>query len=335
MGAGEKNQGGPFAALGPNLVLDLVEKALGIRCSNLFRPMNSYINRVYELETLDRTPLMVKFYRPGRWQSGAIEDEHRYLLELAEQEIPVIPPLLLKDGSTLGGDSELRFALFPKCGGRCVDEFNDDQWLQLGRLLGRVHNVGACKRASERVIMRPGLSTRSQLTYLEASGLVPQDLLLDLGRIINEIVDIIEPLFQGVEMIRIHGDCHFANLIHRPDEGFYLIDFDDMVMGPPVQDLWMLLPGDLSESFVELDYFLEGYETFRPFDRRSFRLVEPLRAMRFIHYMAWCCWQVAEDGATQVVENFGSRYYWDKEIADLHDQKERLLDDDAPSGNML
>jgi len=106
-------------------------------------------------------------------------------------------------------------------------------------------------------------------------------------------------------------------------------------MGPPIQDVWMLLPGDLDEAFVELDLFLEGYETFRPFDRRTLRLIEPLRAMRFIHYMAWCVHQVEGDGETRAIDGFGTREYWQKEIADLVDQRVRIAESQVISGNVL
>lgn len=332
----QESADGGFAHLGPDKVLNLVEKTLGIRCSNLFRPMNSYINRVYELETAEREPLIVKFYRPGRWNRRAIEEEHQFLQELSAQEIPVIAPRIIEDGTTLGQEGELLFGIFPKCGGRCVDEFTDDQWMQLGRLLGRTHGIGRCSKTSARPVMTPGKVTRDHLAYLEHGSLVPGDMMEQLRKVILEIVEMIEPLFEGVELIRIHGDCHFANVIERPGEGFYLIDFDDMVMGPPVQDIWMMLPGDISESFVEMDMFLEGYETFHPFDYRSVKLVEPLRAMRFIHYMAWCARQVEEDGVTRVIEDFGSRTYWQKEIDDLVDQKQRIEEEAGKSfGNMI
>jgi Ser/Thr protein kinase RdoA (MazF antagonist) len=108
-----------------------------------------------------------------------------------------------------------------------------------------------------------------------------------------------------------------------------------MVMGPPVQDLWMLLPGGLEDTFVEFDLFLEGYEMFHHFDQRSLRLVEPLRAMRFIHYMAWCAHQVEEDGETRAIDGFGSREYWQREIADLLDQRKRIAKAPVASGNSL
>jgi Ser/Thr protein kinase RdoA (MazF antagonist) len=225
--------------------------------------------------------------------------------------------------------------VFPKCGGRSVDEFTEDQWLQLGRLLGRVHSVGAAGEARHRIVMTPGRSTRGQLDYLLRSPSVPADLKAPLQAAGQAIIDDIEPLFSTARLSRIHGDCHFSNIIHRPGESFFLIDFDDMAIGPPVQDIWMLLPGDEAEAFVELDLFLEGYETFRPFDRGSLRLIEPLRAMRYIHYMAWCAHQVEEDGETRAIDGFGSRDYWQREIADLVDQRQRIAEGRKPSGNML
>jgi Ser/Thr protein kinase RdoA (MazF antagonist) len=134
---------------------------------------------------------------------------------------------------------------------------------------------------------------------------------------------------------RIHGDCHFSNLISRPGESFFVIDFDDMATGPAVQDFWMLLPGYLRDSLFEVDLFLEGYETFFPFDRRTLRLIEPLRAMRYIHFMAWCGRQYAEDGEVRVAPGFGSREYWQGEIRDLRDQLELIASELADCGNLF
>lgn len=326
---------GAFHDLGPDRVLNLVEMELGIRCNNLFRTLNSYINRVFEIETEEGIRLVVKFYRPGRWSKKAILDEHKFLTQLAEQEIPVIAPLLFRDGETLAASEGLLYAIFPKCGGRSSDEFTDEEWLQLGRLIGRVHKVGETAKAKHRITMAPQQSTLSQLNYLLGSSCVTEELKPLLKSTVLRIIEEIEPLFAKTKMIRIHGDCHFSNVIHRPGESLHLIDFDDMAMGPPVQDVWMLLPGGADEAVVELDLFLEGYETFRPFDRRTLRLIEPLRAMRFIHYMAWCVHQVEADGMTRAIDDFGTHDYWQREINDLVDQEIRIAEDKQPSGNVL
>jgi Ser/Thr protein kinase RdoA (MazF antagonist) len=327
--------GSSFGEMGPDKVITLVERELATRCNNLFRPLNSYINRVYELETVGRKRLVVKFYRPGRWTREAILDEHKFLSDLDAKEIPVVKPLKLKSGKTLASADGVWFGVFPKCGGRSIDEFSDDQWLQLGRLLGRVHRVGETSKARHRLVMAPHRSTYEQMQHLLGSPVVPPESRKPLERIISAIIEKTKPMFLDTECIRIHGDCHFSNIIHRPGQAFCIIDFDDMAMGPPVQDVWMLLPGDITEAYVELDLFLEGYETFRPFDRRSLKLIEPLRAMRFIHYMSWCARQVEGDGETRVVDGFGSREYWEREIADLEDQYDRINKAGEAVGNLF
>lgn len=323
--SGKPKQQTAFHCLTPDTVITLVEKALDRRCTNLCRPLISYINRVYELQAEDGSGLVAKFYRPGRWSRDGLQDEHDYLLELADHEIPVVAPLILQNGSSLGRYENICFAVFPKMGGRSYDEYNDDQWLELGRLLGRTHNVGALHLPKDRLTMAPDKSTRQQVDFLLKGSFMPDDMLDRFQDLTDILIKETSPLFNNTGMIRIQGDCHFSNLIYRPDESFYIIDFDDMVVGPPVQDFWMLLPGHREDSLAEIEIFLEGYEMFRDFDMSSLRLIEPLRAMRYIHYTAWCAHQFAEDGETRVNSDFGSRQYWQIEMNDLEDQLGRIM----------
>ena len=122
--------------LNHDTILHTVEKALGEKLSNLLLPRNSYINRVYELEKYDsRERLIVKFYRPGRWTKEMILEEHKFLAELAAKEIPVIPPISLNNKSLFKFES-IPFAIFPKKGGRALDEFNKESWEEIGRRSG-------------------------------------------------------------------------------------------------------------------------------------------------------------------------------------------------------
>jgi Ser/Thr protein kinase RdoA (MazF antagonist) len=325
MGTDEDDRGRTaFHALTPDVVIALVERALDVRLTNLFRPLNSYINRVYELEREDGAGLVAKFYRPGRWSTDALADEHDFMRELVAQEVPIVAPLPLAGDGTLGSHDGLHFAVYPKKSGRVFDEYSDAQWLELGRLIGRVHVVGAAHPPRDRVTLAPERSTRAQVDYVLAGGFLPPELTGEFRELTDRLIAEIVPLFAGAEMIRIHGDCHVANLIYRPGESFFLIDFDDMAVGPPVQDFWMLLPGYRGDSLAEIETFLEGYETFRHFDRRTLRLIGPLRAMRFVHYLAWCAHQVAEDGHSRVAPDFGTPAYWQREIGDLARQLERI-----------
>lgn len=310
-----------FSALIPDVVIDQAERALGRRLTSLCRPMNSYINRVYELETDDREGIIAKFYRPGRWTRAAVQDEHDFVIELAEMEIPVISPLELADGSTLAEYRGINFALFPKKSGRAFDEPSYDQWEELGRLTARMHAVGSLRAARNRIVMAPRRSTLDNIEFILRSGTLPAEVRRDYESAARSMVELITPMFEGIETIRIHGDCHRGNIIHRPEESFYLIDFDDMAMGPPVQDFWMLLPDYSRASLVEIDFFLEGYNTFRSFDRRDLKLIEPLRAMRYIHYAAWCAAQAAGGAVTRLAPGWGTVSYWRGEINDLRSQQ--------------
>lgn len=312
----------PFAALNPDTILTCIEKAIGRRLLNVCRPHSSYINRVYELQDEEDTFIIAKFFRPERWSEEGLQDEQQFVRDCDAEELPVIAPLRLADGSYLGNCQGICFAVYPRCGGRLVDEYNEDQWLELGRLLGRLHNVGASRGAPGRNRLHPLHTTRQQIDYLVGNGLVHDNLLGQFEQLGAEVINTISPYFDALQNIRIHGDCHSGNLIYRPGESFFIIDFDDMMVGPAVQDFWMLLPGSREDSGLEIELLLEGYETFCRFDRRTLRLIEPLRAMRFIHYISWCGRQYLEDGDTRINDSFGSYTYWQQELADLEDQLE-------------
>jgi len=315
-----------FDHLTPELAIGLVEDALGVRLTSLHRPMNSYINRVYEMEREDGAFVIAKFYRPRRWSPEALQEEHDFLLELHEAEIPVIAPLRGSGGQTLFSGGDMHFALFEKKGGRICDEPNDEQWRMLGRLLARAHQVGEQHPATHRITMSPSAITRDQVEEILDSGLVAREHENTYAEVSHALVDLMSPLFDKDSFMRIHGDCHRQNMIHRPGEGFFIIDFDDMAMGPPVQDIWMLLPGRVDDARRELNLLLEGYELFRDFDDHSLRLVEPLRAMRFIHYTAWCARQAADGGFTRLVPDWGSSTWWQQEIQALREQHAHIAE---------
>ncbi|MEN8140300.1 MAG: serine/threonine protein kinase [Thermodesulfobacteriota bacterium] len=315
-----------FSDLAPHQVLDAVEEGLGQPCSNICRPLNSYINRVYEVNLLESDETVIaKFYRPGRWAPAALEEEHDFTRELFELDIPVIAPFRLTNGHTLAQFGGITYAIFPKKGGRFLAELNDEQWLEMGHLIGRLHRAGAGRLAPGRVTLTPDQVTRAQVAEILAGPFLPPELQESYARETSALLALITPLFSDVRLCRLHGDCHFANLIHRPGESFFLFDFDDMANGPAVQDFWMLLPGYHHECLREIELFLEGYETFHPFDRRQLALIEPLRAMRYIHFCAWCAHQAAAGGVSPTISrDWGSDSYWRQEIMDLAAQRSRI-----------
>jgi Ser/Thr protein kinase RdoA (MazF antagonist) len=317
---------GGFSHLTPDHVLDLVEEALGRRCTSLCRPLTSYINRVYEVELEDGSRVVAKFYRPGRWSPEALQDEQDFLGELSGDEIPVIAPLPFVDGTTLQNCNGMYYAVFPKRGGRALDEPDAAQWGEIGRLLARVHVVGARHGTRDRIHMAPDASTEDHIQGLLDDHIGRPDLCQRFEETVDAVLDLIEPLFEGVENIRIHGDCHRNNMLWRPGEPLSLIDFDDMASGPAVQDLWMLLPGRLQDAAPEASLLLDGYETFRTFNRAELRLIEPLRFMRMIHYLAWCARQQDDGGFSRLSPDWGSGSFWQAEIDNLNGQHQAILE---------
>jgi len=315
-----------FSRLTPDAVLDAVESACGSLLSGLIRPLPSYINRVYEVTCNDGTPLIAKFYRPGRWSRAAIADEHAFVRACAEADIPVIAPIADPSGETIHAADGTLFALFPKRGGRPAEPANDDLplWSRLGALVGRVHAVGVREAAQARLTLHPLESTADDIDYLLDGRFLDRQSEAEFGRLADIFMEAVVPLFEDVPMIRIHGDCQRTNVLERPDSGVFLIDFDDMMNGPAVHDLWMLLPDRPDAVPAECDALIEGYAAFHPFDRRTLALVEPLRAMRMIYYLAWCARQSHDHAFRKDHPEWGTAAFWTRELNDLATQVDAI-----------
>ncbi|MCP4296265.1 MAG: serine/threonine protein kinase, partial [Proteobacteria bacterium] len=91
-----------FENLTPDSLISGVESFTGVRYTGLTNPMHSYINRVYEIETENLENMILKYYRPGRWSYEAICDEHDFILDCRDDEIPVVSPVELNNDSTIG-----------------------------------------------------------------------------------------------------------------------------------------------------------------------------------------------------------------------------------------
>jgi len=187
-------------------------------------------------------------------------------------------------------------------------------------LLARIHRVGERAPAPARLTLHPLTATTSDLDYLLDHAFLEPREAARLEAFGGDLLDAVAPLFDGVETIRLHGDCQHTNVLERPDSGLFLIDFDDMMNGPPVQDVWMLLPGRAVSARAELEQIIEGYESFRAFDRASVRLIEPLRAMRMTYYLAWCARQAHDASFLQNHPEWGTRAFWVRELAELEEQ---------------
>ena len=105
-----------YSQLTPDCVLNALE-SIGLRCDGRLLALNSYENRVYQVGMDEGAPRVAKFYRPARWSDDAILEEHAFVQELVEREIPVVPASVI-DGKTLHHFDGFRFSVFEKHGRR-------------------------------------------------------------------------------------------------------------------------------------------------------------------------------------------------------------------------
>lgn len=316
-----------FARLTPDRVFAAAEVD-GRVCTGRFVVLNSYENRVYQLDCEDGRHVVGKFYRPGRWSLDALDDEHDFLYALDEADVPVVLPLELDDdGHTLGtldGEAEgIHYAIFPRVRGRVPDEFDDGQLRVLGRLLARLHEVGEADEAPNRPVLGVDSYARQNVEYLVRAGHLPPEIETNYRYTVDALCARIEPMLADVPVHRIHGDCHPANLLWTP-EGPVFLDFDDLLTGPAAQDVWMLAPSADAEGHRQREVLLEGYREARDFPAEWLRLVEPLRALRYIRYSTWIARRWHDPTFKRTFAHFGDLRYWQREVQDLREQIARI-----------
>lgn len=305
-------------------------RGLNQKCTGYVQQLASFENRVYEVELESdegvRTRAVAKFYRPGRWNEDQIREEHQFMRDLIEAEIPVVSPWNLElEGRTLGLSPEgLWFCVYPKAGGRQPEDLPPEKLEQLGRLMARVHTVAVQRKAEHRVSLTPEVYGEASLAFLKGywseQGSIEPQLQGRLEAVILKIIEESRVRFEGIPIHRLHGDCHAGNILWNDATGPRLIDFDDMVNGPAIQDLWLLAPDPEA-----LGHLIRGYRQFRDLPMGSEALVESLRALRMIHYSTWIAKRYEDPAFQRAFPQFSSRRYWDDWATDLEQQWTRMM----------
>lgn len=309
-----------YAALTPDYVLDAIE-SLGLRCDGRLLGLNSYENRVYQIGQEDGPMLIAKFYRPQRWSTAAILEEHAFVSELAALEIPAVPALEIH-GNSLHSYQDFKFALFPRRGGRTPELEDSDTLEWLGRFMGRIHAVGAIRPFVERPTLNIQTFGEDSRDWLLANQFIPDDLRAAWSSVAEQALAGVRHCFEragDVATIRLHGDCHAGNVLWTPD-GPHFVDFDDARNGPAIQDLWMLLSGERSQMVRQLADILAGYEDFCEFNPRELYLIEALRTLRLLHYSAWLARRWGDPAFPAAFPWFNTAHYWQDRILELREQ---------------
>jgi Ser/Thr protein kinase RdoA (MazF antagonist) len=316
----------PFSNLTPECVMNALD-AVGLRADGRLLALNSYENRVYQVGMEEGPPIVAKFYRPDRWTNEAILEEHDFVNELNEREIPVVPALTLTTAATTLHEYDgFRYAVFARIGGRApeLEQRSTLEWL--GRFIGRMHAVAALKHYDHRPRLDIESFGEEPRDYLLTHGFIPADLEDAWVSVVEQALCSVRRAFDAagnIDLLRLHGDCHAGNLLWLDGDGVYgphIVDFDDSCMGPAIQDLWMLLSGTGADMGQQLSAVLSGYRQFFDFNLKELQLIEPLRTLRLIHYAAWIARRWSDPAFPVAFPWFNSQRYWQDRILELREQ---------------
>jgi Ser/Thr protein kinase RdoA (MazF antagonist) len=314
----------PFAALTPEAVLAAAERMGLVPDGRLFA-LNSYENRVYRLGREEGPPVVLKFYRAGRWSDEQILEEHGFAAALAAQDIAVAAPLVL-GGRTLHHVDSQRVAAFPLCPGGAPEMDQPGARELLGRTLGRMHAAGALRPFQHRPALRgERLGTAARATLLE-SDFLPSHMRGRYEQASAELLQLIDAAFAQcapVAAVRLHGDCHLGNILWQP-QGPLFVDLDDCTMGPRIQDLWMFLAGSRDEQRRQWLELWEGYQCFTTLEWQELRLIEALRAARMLNHAAWVAQRWTDPAFPRAFPWMGEVRFWEQYVLDLAAQCEAV-----------
>jgi len=309
-----------YKNLGPDDILNALEEH-DFHCDGRILALNSYENRVYQIGIEDDKPVIAKFYRPGRWSDDTILEEHGFTLELVEHELPVIAPMVGRDGNSLFHTGPFRFAIYARIGGRPPELDDPQQLTQLGRCLARLHNIGELNAFRHRRTLNVEQMARIPHDYILTHDFIPPDLLQAYESVAEDVIAQVDECFRqygDYRALRLHGDCHLGNVLWH--DGPFLVDFDDTCTGPAIQDLWMFLSGDRNYMTARLHDLLDGYCEFRDFNAVELNLVEALRSLRIIHYAGWLAMRWDDPAFPRAFPWFNTQRFWQDHVLSLREQ---------------
>ena len=260
---------------------------------------------MFRVDAVDGSKYVIRLYSEMDSSLAENQTEMFWLAALArDTDLRVVQPVARVDGDYItfvsmeGVPAEKRCALYKWVPGVPLEKYiSKKTYYQLGAIMAALHNH------AERLILPAHIQPKrwDKIFYFPDEKAVYntsefRDLYTPAQiRILDRACACADPFLAGIYKkdripFVIHGDLHFWNVhIHRGK--LYVLDFEDMVMGFPAQDISICLYYLRNETtYAELaSAFQAGYATVREwpsFSQRDLQMLWVARMVNFVNYAA-------------------------------------------------
>ena len=264
-------------------------------------PIHNDWNCVFRVDAEDGSRHVLRVSLPGRRTPREVRGEMAWLAAIAAQGSVAVPaPLAARDGS-LAVEARAEGVPEPRTcavfgwveGEQLAEEMTEPNLEALGEVAARLH--------AQSVGFRPPAGMKvwdSPYPFLEPEVIFDnehRDVLGSAGRAAFDrakaaTLEAIARLVDAEPPRMIHADLHEENAFVRPDGSIAVLDFDDCMLGWPVQDLGITVFELVGRAdFERLEAALRrGYERVAPWPERvpgEIRVFAADRCLNFANYV--------------------------------------------------
>lgn len=263
-------------------------------------------NTMFQLQTSDGKRYVLRIYSDEETTLRENQAEMFWLDALKrDTDLRIAEPVKRRDGNYItlarvpGVPGERRCVLFKWVPGRPLENtLNAVTYHKLGHTSAKLHNHAETlnplpphiqPKKWDKVFYYPD----EPVVYntVNYCHLFPPERVALLNEVIARANTVFAQLYAHPDQqILIHGDLHYWN-VHLYRGELYVLDFEDVMLGYPVQDIAVTLSyGRQRERYREWrEAFVQGYMRVRSWPTDGERVIETLMAARsvmFVNYVA-------------------------------------------------
>lgn len=288
-------------------------------------PLNSSENRVFRVVLTDG-PAVLKIYRYGGAPIEARRQQLDFVDGLADQGIRVARPRRLPGVGWVGDWQGQLFAIFEWCDGDDLPapDLAEAGYHSLGADIARIHGNGSVGLLEHQLPYTPDTWGRECREFLLRNDVVYPSLRSPFEQKSAEVLRRAGIEWPDDSLVPIHSDLGFYNVLWPERGGVVMIDFDDLGIGSPFQDL-VVMPqttasdrlGDAAAAESIATALREGYRTVRALPDTDESHAMFLEALRGFYLDAWA-WSRRYDRHFRPLRLDGhTKAHWARRVAHL------------------